>query len=48
MKTEIKYVFGHYEVYIDGEFHCSADTYKEACQDVYELESETINNTKLI
>ena len=42
MKTEIKYVFGHYEVYIDGEFHCSADTYKEAYQDKCELESEIL------
>ena len=37
MATEIKYIFGHYEVYIDGEFHCSADTYLEAWE---ELQSE--------
>ena len=37
MATEIKYIFGHYEVYIDGEFHCSADNYSEAWK---ELQSE--------
>lgn len=33
----IVHVNGHYEVYLDGKFLCSADTYMEA---VKELEKE--------
>lgn len=25
---------GHYDVYIDGDFICSADTYSEAAEDI--------------
>lgn len=38
--TEIRKVRGHYEVYIDGEFYCSCDTYPEAEDEVEYLESE--------
>ena len=26
--------YGHYEVYIDGEFYCSADTMEEAVHEI--------------
>jgi len=32
---EIRQVYGYYELYIDGEFICSADTYSEAKEDLY-------------
>ena len=38
--VEIKNVSGHYEVYKDGEFQCSADTRHEAEQDKEEAEVE--------
>ena len=41
MQTEIKYIYGHYEVYIDGQFYCSADNYSEA---VREIETLTVQN----
>ena len=44
MATEIKYIYGHYEVYIDGQFYCSADNYSEAYQEKCNLESETTQN----
>lgn len=25
---------GHYDIYIDGDFYCSADTYNEAVKEV--------------
>lgn len=40
MTTEIKEVYGHYIVLLDGKFYCSADSYSEASQDACELESE--------
>lgn len=30
---------GHYEVYIDGKFYCSADTMNEAAKEVEEYEN---------
>ena len=41
MQTEIKELYGHYVVLLDGKFYCSADNYKEAFQEVCELESKT-------
>ena len=38
--VEIKNVSGHYEVYKDGKFLCSADTRNEAEQDKEEAEAE--------
>ena len=38
MAAEIIAVQGHYEVYIDGQFCCSADTYTEA---VTEIENQS-------
>lgn len=35
-EVEIKQVRGHWEVYIDGKFFCSADSYIEAAKEVYE------------
>ena len=34
MKIEINETFGHYEVYIDYEFICSADSYSEARKEI--------------
>ena len=31
---EIRHVREHYEVYINGKFYCSADTYSEANSDI--------------
>ena len=31
---EIKHEYGHYAVYKDGVFYCSADTYSEAEEEV--------------
>lgn len=39
MAYEIVPVRGHYEVYINGKFYCSADTPEEAAQDVEEYMS---------
>lgn len=36
MDYEIKAVYGHYEVYINNEFLCSADTYLEAKMEIAE------------
>ena len=41
MTTEIISTQGHYEVYIDGKFYCSADNYSEA---VREIEIFTVQN----
>lgn len=38
--VEIKNVNGHYEVYRNGKFQCSADTRHEAEQDREEAEAE--------
>lgn len=32
----IKSVYGHYEVYLNGKFYCSADTYGEAEKEIEE------------
>ena len=34
MATEIIAVRGHYEVYVDGKFYCSADTRDEALTEI--------------
>ena len=34
MNFEIIGVTGHYDVYIEGEFYCSSDTYNEAVDEV--------------
>lgn len=38
--VEVNNVNGHYEVYKNGEFQCSADTRHEAEQDKEEAEKE--------
>ncbi len=39
---QIKQVRGHWEVYINGEFFCTADSYDEAVNEVYKkLRSKT-------
>ena len=37
MNFEIISVTGHYDVYIAGEFYCSADSYNEAIDEVDKL-----------
>lgn len=41
--TKVVYKSGHYEIYKDGEFQCSADTRHEAEQDREETETEKEN-----
>ena len=36
MQTEIKCEHGHYVVYVDGKFYCSADTYRKAEREIEE------------
>lgn len=36
-EVKIIQVRGHYEVYTDGEFFCSADSYVEAVNELYEF-----------
>lgn len=36
MDYEIRAVYGHYEIYIDNKFFCSADTYLEAKMEIAE------------
>ena len=38
--TKVIHKSGHYEVYKDGEFQCSADTRHEAEQEKEEVEKE--------
>ena len=33
---------GHYDVYIDGELYCSADTYTEAVREINEHKNEAL------
>ena len=40
MSFDIVAVHEHYEVYINGEFYCSADTASEAARDVKEFMSK--------
>ncbi len=35
---EIRWNYGHYDLYCNGHFVCSADTYEEALADIDELE----------
>ena len=34
MDYDIVPTFGHYEIYINGEFYCSTDTYYEAVREI--------------
>lgn len=34
MDFEIIHNAGHYDVYLEGEFHCTADSYSEAVDEV--------------
>lgn len=36
MTYKIIRVYGHYEVHINGKFYCSADTMREATQEIDE------------
>lgn len=40
MTCQIKSVRGHFEVYIDGKFYCSADTIKEVTYELKKYERE--------
>ena len=35
--VKIKQVKGHWEVYLDGEFYCSADSYTEAVNEAADI-----------
>lgn len=39
-ESQIINKFGHYEVYVDGEFMCSADTLAEAARELEEVLEE--------
>lgn len=43
MHYEIKFVHGHFEVYANGEFICSADTITEAAKEIELLRNEEVN-----
>ena len=34
MNYEVRHVYGHYEIYIDGEFYCSADDMTEVAKEI--------------
>ena len=34
MNYEIKHVYGHYEIYINGEFYCTADNMAEVREEI--------------
>ena len=34
MNFKIVHSVGHYDIYLDGDFYCSADTYSEAVDEV--------------
>lgn len=36
-KIKVKQVRGHWEVYLDGEFYCSADSYTEAVKEAADI-----------
>ena len=36
-EVKIKQVRGHWEVYLDGEFYCSADSYTEAVEEAADI-----------
>lgn len=36
MNVKIIHERGHYTVYVDGEFYCTADTYAEAAREIEE------------
>lgn len=38
MKYSIAPVYDHYEVYINGKFYCSADTWFEAVREIEEYQ----------
>lgn len=40
LRYKIIPVHGHYNVYINGKFYCSADTYNEAEAEIDEYERE--------
>ena len=40
MKYEIKPVFGHWELYVNGQFKGSYDTFMEAAKDVDKMKEE--------
>lgn len=44
MNYEVKQVHGHYEIYINGDFYCSAENMTEVREEIEGIE----NNTKLM
>lgn len=41
MSCQIIPVKGHYEVYIDGKFYCSADSFSEAQSEIADYQGES-------
>lgn len=35
-EVQIKHTRGHFEVYVNGEFFCTTDSYTEAVNELYE------------
>lgn len=42
--VSIKQVHGHWEVHINGDFFCSADTYVEALNEIFEVYGQAQKN----
>ena len=40
MKIEVEQVCGHFEIYINGEFYCSADSLHEVDQALEEVQGK--------
>ena len=38
MKIEVRRTFDHYTVFVDGEFYCTAESRREAEDEIEELE----------
>ena len=44
MDYEIKHVHGHFEIYINGKFYCTADNMAEVDEEIENLKAVTIQN----
>ena len=43
-KIEIKKRFDHYAVYVDDEFYCTADSYREAEDEIEQIIIDSFTN----
>lgn len=47
MNVNIAHVHGHWEVHIDGQFYCSADTFPEAVREYQDyMKVRNVNEVK--